>query len=271
MPVTGTGTGSHSWDADIVAESAIQLVARMLDSEAAVTSRADRITRQLERAIVVGVFAEGDRLPPEQVLAEALGVSSITLRQSLAELRAKGYLETRRGRGGGSFVSAGRGGSRARLLQGLAERSTGELRELGDFAASIGEGAARRAATRADEDDLAQIRRASAEFERSIGPEALRRADSRFHLALSVAAHSTRLANATLQVHGELAALTWLQEDTAAAQERSAQEHAAIVRAVADRDADLAGARTREHYERQSIESIEWLLEATIGGVEHGD
>lgn len=45
-----------------------------------------------------------DKLPPEEELAAALGVSRMTLRQALGSLEARGYIERRRGRSGGNFV-----------------------------------------------------------------------------------------------------------------------------------------------------------------------
>src|SRR5690606_21281443 len=64
------------------------------------------VARQLETAIDVGLLSHGDRLPPESELAAELGVSTGTLRQALETLRQRGVIETRRGRGGGSFVRA---------------------------------------------------------------------------------------------------------------------------------------------------------------------
>lgn len=67
--------------------------------------RADQVTQQLEAAMAIGLINEGERLPPETVMAEQMGVSPLTLRQSLAVLRNKGLVNTRRGKGGGSYVA----------------------------------------------------------------------------------------------------------------------------------------------------------------------
>ncbi|MDQ0862510.1 winged helix-turn-helix domain-containing protein [Arthrobacter globiformis] len=66
--------------------------------------RADQVSYQIETAILMGILTEGDRLPTESVLAGELGISPITLRQSLAALRTKGLIETSRGRSGGSVT-----------------------------------------------------------------------------------------------------------------------------------------------------------------------
>jgi len=58
----------------------------------------------LVRQISEQRFCVGDRLPAESSLAEALGVSRMTLRQSLASLETRGVLQRKRGRGGGTFI-----------------------------------------------------------------------------------------------------------------------------------------------------------------------
>jgi DNA-binding FadR family transcriptional regulator len=62
---------------------------------------------RLAQAIKLGLVAEGDRLPAERDLAERLQVSRVTLREAIRALREAGYLESRRGRTGGTFVLAG--------------------------------------------------------------------------------------------------------------------------------------------------------------------
>src|SRR5688500_18280290 len=59
---------------------------------------------RLAQAIKLGLVAEGDRLPAERDLAEQLQVSRVTLREAIRALREAGFLESRRGRTGGTFV-----------------------------------------------------------------------------------------------------------------------------------------------------------------------
>ena len=63
----------------------------------------ETVERLLE-GIKLGIYAAGDRLPAERELARLLGVSRITLRDALHELGTLGYVQTRRGRFGGTFV-----------------------------------------------------------------------------------------------------------------------------------------------------------------------
>lgn len=62
---------------------------------------------RLAQAIKLGLVVEGERLPAERDLAERLQVSRVTLREAIRALREAGYLESRRGRTGGTFVLPG--------------------------------------------------------------------------------------------------------------------------------------------------------------------
>jgi len=63
-----------------------------------------RIERWLRERIAARRLVPGDKLPPEEDLAAALGVSRMTLRQALGSLEASDVLERRRGRAGGTFI-----------------------------------------------------------------------------------------------------------------------------------------------------------------------
>ena len=67
-----------------------------------------RIGSWLEQLIVSRTLAPGDKLPSEVEIANALGVSRMTLRQALSAIEAKGLIDRRRGRFGGNFVAAPR-------------------------------------------------------------------------------------------------------------------------------------------------------------------
>ena len=64
-----------------------------------------QIEQWLVRAIGRGELAPGDRLPPEQELAAAIGVSRMTLRQALGRLESRDVIVRTPGRRGGTFVA----------------------------------------------------------------------------------------------------------------------------------------------------------------------
>src|SRR5882757_10969309 len=76
----------------------------LLGQQLAMPSRVDEITDRLITAIAIGEYLPGARLPVERELAASLGVGRMTVRAALARLVERGLLETRRGRGGGSYV-----------------------------------------------------------------------------------------------------------------------------------------------------------------------
>lgn len=59
----------------------------------------------LLQIIRLGIIPPGQRFPPERELSERLGVSRATLREAISELQSAGWVNVRRGRGGGTFVS----------------------------------------------------------------------------------------------------------------------------------------------------------------------
>src|SRR5262245_43731931 len=65
----------------------------------------EETVERLLHAIKLGVFTAGQRLPAERELAVRLGVSRVTLREAIRVLDEAGYVESRRGRAGGTFVT----------------------------------------------------------------------------------------------------------------------------------------------------------------------
>lgn len=64
-----------------------------------------QIERWLADAIDQGVVRPGQRLPGERALANALGVSRMTLRQAMSGLEQRGLIRRQPGGGGGAFVT----------------------------------------------------------------------------------------------------------------------------------------------------------------------
>jgi GntR family transcriptional regulator len=63
-----------------------------------------QISELLQREIAAGLYAAGDRLPPEAQLAKTLNVAVGTLRKALSELALRGLLERRQG--SGTYIKA---------------------------------------------------------------------------------------------------------------------------------------------------------------------
>src|ERR1700733_16304045 len=64
----------------------------------------DTVARLLQ-TIRLGIVAPGEALPPERDLAARFSVSRDTVREAIRELADAGFLVSKRGRYGGTFVS----------------------------------------------------------------------------------------------------------------------------------------------------------------------
>jgi DNA-binding FadR family transcriptional regulator len=200
---------------------------------------------RLAQAIKLGMVSAGERLPPERELAERLRVSRVTLRQAIGALREAGYLESRRGRAGGTFVvyqGAPPPGDGRPDAAALAREMGESLHDALDFRRVLEPGAAALAATRslaaADRAHLVGCLAASRDRE----PAVRRRGDSRLHLAIAAACGSTSVAQAIadvqLRLDHLLAAIPVLRRNL----DHSDAQHAMIVEAILA--ADPGGART---------------------------
>ncbi|MCF1510786.1 FadR/GntR family transcriptional regulator [Streptomyces glomeratus] len=204
-------------------------------------ARVETVVRRLGDAIELGLLADGEQLPGESELAAQLGVSTVTLREALMALRQQGLVTTRRGRGGGSFVSLPEEPAEERVRQRLAGWSTEELRDLGDHWAAVSGAAARLAAQRTEPDDLQPLRRTLEEFTAAQDAAARSRVYGRFHVELAAAAQSARLTREQVALQTEVGALLCLVLGDDAYREEVADRHRSVISAVQDGAHDSAG------------------------------
>ena len=227
----------------------------------------ERIVRRLGEAIGSGVLAPGERLPPEAELAERLDVAPMTLRQALAILRDAGYVETRRGRGGGSFVVEDLAAplGRARRVPTAAE-----LRDLVDWRRAVGGEAAYLAAERADAATRRRIADAAALAEAAAaGPFVeYRLADSGFHLAVAEASQSPRLVTAEAAVQAEVGEILGALPGNASTEavRASTRGHDPILEAIAAGRAAEARDAMAAHVEA----TYDWIVGLRLGRLADG-
>ncbi|MFI5612311.1 FadR/GntR family transcriptional regulator [Amycolatopsis sp. NPDC051903] len=208
--------------------------------------RAEAVAARLLDAITLGLLDDAEQLPSEAELAAQFRVSTVTVREALAVLRQQGLVETRRGRGGGSFVRTPDWPSPSTWSARLRLVSLSDLRDFGDHYLAIAGSAARLAAERSTPEDLERLRLTSEDLLRTGGPEATR-AERHFHLEVAAAAQSPRLTNQEVRLQGEHGGLLWVPLEGDDTCRQSYAEHQAIVTAIAAADGDLARKLTEEH------------------------
>ncbi len=198
---------------------------------------------RLAQGIRLGVLVDGDRLPPERELAETFGVSRVTLREAIKALRSAHLVESRRGRGGGTFVVAPRP-SRSRRPDKPDRATINDTLELRRI---VEPGAAALAATRAlSAADRATLHRCLSEAT-DCPPDIRRVADSRLHMAIAAAGESPSVASVVADVQLRLTELLRGIPVIPANIAHSDQQHARIVSAILSGRPDAARSAMEEH------------------------
>ncbi|MEE1929149.1 FCD domain-containing protein [Streptomyces sp. TRM 70351] len=202
---------------------------------------------QILQVLRLGLVPPGERLPSERELAARLGVSRVTLRDVLKVLADQGLVASRRGRYGGTFVRHREADAR-RAPQELRRRAADvDLEDVLRFREVLECGAAGLCAARELDAAGAGRLRSALAATGDAPPEDYRRKDTLFHLALAELAGSPSLtaqyAAVRATLNGLLDGIPLLVRNL----EHAQRQHAAVVAAVLDGDAEGARAVMREH------------------------
>ena len=216
---------------------------------------------RLLQVIRLGFVGPGERLPAERDLAARLGVSRDTVREALSTLVEAGYVVSRRGRYGGTFVVDS-------LPNPAAAHPTPELfteeelRDISTLRRVLEVGAVREAASR----ELSSGERAAlaAALDDCAAADLadFRRLDSRLHLVFAELSGSGSLvqlvADLRTRVNAALDCIPMLAPNLTHSQE----QHESIARAILFGRPDAAAAAMLEH-----IEGTEALLRGFLSEV----
>ena len=182
--------------------------------------------------IKLGVLGHGDRLPSERDLASYLGVSRVTLREALRALSQAGFVESRRGRYGGTFVTYKPPQAGSRQARKVAKAMSDSLRDTLAFREALEIGAVSVAARTelSDEQRDLLVRR----LDEVSGAERgrYRQADSRLHLAMADLVGSPSLSAAAADVRVRLNDLLDAIPLLTPNLDHSDRQHAEIVAAI---------------------------------------
>ncbi len=180
-------------------------------------------------AIDTGTYKPGSRLV-ESELAERFGVSRTPIREALQRLETQSLL-TRDGR---SLI--------------VASLDHGQLSELYVVRGALEGLAARLAARHSTPEELAVLRD-MLEADRALvaDPEAMSRANRRFHKQIHLASHNRFLVQQLDLVHRSMALLASTSIAVEGRSTDTLEEHERIVQAIEKGDGDGADAALREH------------------------
>jgi GntR family transcriptional regulator, transcriptional repressor for pyruvate dehydrogenase complex len=208
----------------------------------------ERIAERIVTAIALGEFVPGQRLPTERELATMLEVSRTTVREALQRLHASGYVTTKRGRGGGTFVRTGRGPDADEMIARTLMPAWADLTELLDFRRLVEQLIARTAAERRDDRDISAIRKAVQAYADAADRDASRLADHALHQAIALATHNARLAELSAQTRREVSLGFDAEPYTPQVRRRALHQHPSLAEAVIRGDAGSAAHLAVEHF-----------------------
>jgi DNA-binding FadR family transcriptional regulator len=216
----------------------------------------EETVERLLTVIKLGVVGPGQRFPAERELAAQLGISRLTLREAIRELQQAGYVESRRGRSGGTFVTYRPSAPDAGQLRRVALQHGDKLTDALTFRLAVEAGAAEALAGLMSGRSAAAAGQASGELllarlgeVNAASPQDYRRLDTLFHLCIAELTGSSLLttacADARMRLNDLLNAIPVLRRNI----HHTAGQHTAIVVAILAGDADGARRAVAEHLE----------------------
>ncbi|MEJ6490740.1 FCD domain-containing protein [Leucobacter sp. USCH14] len=215
------------------------------------TNAYEETMQRLLQSVRLGMIGPGERLPAERDLATMLKVSRDTVREALATLAEAGYVVSRRGRYGGTFVVE-QIPPDATFGSASTAPAAGEVEDVTTLRRVLEVGAAREAAGRElSAEDRAALAHALEECSASEAA-AYRRLDSRLHLLIAELSGSASLvplvANLRTRVNALLEEIPVLQPNIV----HSNDQHRAIVAAILAGRPESAAEAMLEHVEGSS-------------------
>ncbi|GAA3548114.1 amidohydrolase family protein [Zobellella aerophila] len=207
------------------------------------------VADQLEREIRDGNIGVGDKLPTEQQLTQAFGVSRNVVREAIARLKSEGFVETRQGVGA-FVVAAGRQQGFKINAEELVNLT--KLRKLLELRLELEVAAAGMAARRRSRAQLAQLAEAVAELERAaVGHHSQLQGELSFSRALADASGNEYFDNFIMFLAGHVFEAIGRVKAGQARFARDAliivAERREILDAIASGDPDLAKRATWRH------------------------
>src|ERR671911_969212 len=219
----------------------------------------DQVADMLVEMISSGEYGAGDRLPPERILVEQLGVSRTVVREALNLLETRGLIRVEHGRG--AIVSADDTHALQNNLGFLLRMEPSTLWDLMEMRKALEVEVAGLAAERATTDDIAIMRVVLDRMRENINsPEGYVDADVEFHNLLARSARNRVFLMMMEPIVDLLLASRRLTGRKVANAKRALRAHEAILKKVEAKDVEGARIEMRKH-----MMTTEHDMRATIG------
>ena len=226
------------------------------------TSHASRISADLRNQLTGGVFQAGGRLPSENALAKQYSVSRTVVREAIAILRADGLVQARKG--AGVFALEAKR-EEERPFKDLKTERISSVIELLELRTVFEVEAAALAAARRSAAQIEAILEAHGEVKNCLANGApTRDADFGLHLAIAQATQNRRFPEFLQLIRSGIIPRGELQGAAPGHRPKDynlhlQEEHARIVDAIIESDAEAAREHMRAHL-RGSLDRYKALL-----------
>jgi GntR family transcriptional repressor for pyruvate dehydrogenase complex len=204
---------------------------------------------QLERKILEGELAPGDRLPSEREMTQTFGVSRPTVREALRVAESLGLVTVRHGDPGGPRVLGQPSVGVTRVLDGLLSAERTSVAELLE-ARMVLEGAAARLAAARPAKELRSLEEAYRAMERAPDFPHFVEADALFHRRIAEVGGNRLLVVILTALRDPIVRLITAGlsgETEAQARAKILRAHGEILKAIRGRDSAAADRRSRRH------------------------
>lgn len=230
----------------------------------------EHVCARVRRAIHLGDYLPGDRLPSERDLSDQLGVSRVTVREALRVLEGEGYVVTT-GRAGGGRVLVARPEEAAEAMFDSAAKTAGywrqylrdhlsEIENLFDFRQANEAFAAGLAATRRTDEQVEKLRQSVEDMRASRDMSTFRRADSAFHVTIAIASTNPYFKDAIEDARADMfRPMDALNVDVTISD--SQKHHAEVLRAIEAKDEKKAHRAMARHIEHSREEIRRVILD----------
>jgi GntR family transcriptional repressor for pyruvate dehydrogenase complex len=206
------------------------------------------VAERLTDLIASGNIAPGDKLPSENELSKALHVSRPVVREALRGLAMMGIVESKQG--GGCFVTDLKPNRLMAPLSFVLSLQDYSIEHLFRARQVIDTGVAADAARNATDGQIVLLRElVETGYKLVNDPVGFRVMDAEFHGLISVAAQNDFLEKVSNSLYGLAIEQRRQASAKAGVLKRSAEDHAAIVEAIAAHDPEAANAAMAAHVE----------------------
>ncbi|GHV86455.1 GntR family transcriptional regulator [Spirochaetia bacterium] len=206
----------------------------------------EEVVEMIVQRIQSGILKVGQKLPPERVLSEEMGVSRTSLREALRSLESMGYINSVTG--GGNYVNSVSIENVLSPLSAMMAQDHKLAADIIDVRLHLEVHMASLAAKNATKQQIAQIYSAILDMQSDVeqGGNGIK-GDNQFHMEIARASQNKAFAIIIELVGGLMAESRKATLDIPGQPAKSIEDHQVIFEAIRDGDPEKAAAAMEEH------------------------